>query len=69
MGQSQRLEAHLKSGKTITRMTALQELGIFELSARVVELEAKGCVIDRKPLTVVNRFGENVRVKLYWMEK
>ena len=68
MSQLQRLESHFLSGKTITRWTAVEELGICELSSRVGELEKKGCVIPRKPVGVINRWGEKVRVMLYWME-
>jgi len=69
MSQAQRLEDHLQSGKTITRVTAYQELGIFELSARVKDLESRGLTVDRKPIKVVNRFNESIRVMAYWMEK
>ena len=68
MSQLERLEEHFLSGKTITRLTAINELGIFELSSRVGELESKGCVVPRKDVTVINRWNEKVRVKLYWME-
>lgn len=69
MGQALRLQEHLEAGKTITRVTAYQDLGIFELSARVKDLEAKGLVVERKPIKVTNRFDESVRVMVYWMEK
>ena len=68
MGQKNRLLDHLLSGNTIHRAGAYQELGIFELSSRVGELEALGHVIPRKGMTVTNRWNEKVRVTLYWME-
>lgn len=63
--QSQRLLEHLKSGKPITRLEALTELGIFELSARIIDLENAGHVIPRTRIKVTNRFGESVSVAEY----
>lgn len=51
-----------------TRLLALTELGIFELSARIKSLEAAGNVINRKTVTVTNRWGEKTSVKEYWIE-
>lgn len=65
--QSQRLLEHLKSGKPITRLEALTDLGIFELSARVIDLENQGYEIPRKRIKVTNRFGETVNVAEYRM--
>lgn len=59
--QEARLLDWLRNGMTITRLLALTELGIFELSARIK-------VINRKTVTVVNRWGEKTRVKEYWIE-
>lgn len=66
--QSQRLLEHLKSGKPITRLEALTDLGILELSARVIDLENKGYKIPRKRIKVTNRFGETVNVAEYRMD-
>ena len=65
MSQQSRLEEHLKSGRTINRLQALLELGIFELSARVIDLENKGISISKKRVEVTNRFGEKCRVTEY----
>ncbi len=65
--QEARLLAHLQTGAHITRLSALTELGIFELSARIKALEAARHVIQRKTVTVVNRWGEKTRVKEYWL--
>lgn len=66
--QEARLLAWLRNGMTITRLLALTELGIFELSARIKSLEAAGNVINRQTITVINRWGEKTRVKEYWIE-
>jgi hypothetical protein len=66
LSQEARLLAWLQSGKTITRLLALTELGIFELSARIKKLE-ESHTIQRKTITVTNRFSERTRVKEYWL--
>jgi len=68
MGQKNRLLEWFQEGKTITRLTALTELGIIELSSRVGELEDMGYVIPRKTIKLTNRWGETIRVTQYWME-
>lgn len=67
LSQEMRLLEWLKAGMSITRLLALTELGIFELSARIKKLEGDGNTIQRKTVTVVNRFGEKTRVKEYWI--
>lgn len=66
--QAERLLEYFESGRRITRLDAYQILGIFELSARVVELEKKGHVIDKNRITVINRFNEKIRVMEYWIK-
>ena len=66
--QAQRLLAHLKEGGVVTRFNALAEFGIFELSARVIDLENAGYVISRDRIQVNNRWGEKVSVCRYWMD-
>ena len=65
MSQRERLLDHLQSGDTIDRLRALTELGIFELSARIIDLEEQGFNIDKKRKTVANRWGEKIRVVEY----
>lgn len=66
--QTGRLLSHLEAGKTVNRLSALTDLGIFELSARVIDLEHEGYRLhkERKPIT--NRFGETARVVEYSLE-
>jgi hypothetical protein len=63
--QAGRLLAHLESGKSIDRLSALTDLGIFELSARLIQLENAGYVFNKIPKKVTNRFGESTRVIEY----
>lgn len=50
--QNQIILSHLKSGKIITPMDALDICGSFRLSARIFELRKKGWPIfcERKPV-------------------
>lgn len=68
MSQKTRVLEWLQEGKTLTRLQALTELGIFELSARMVELQRDGHKIKSESITVQNRWGEKCRVAQYWME-
>jgi hypothetical protein len=65
MSQRTRLREHLESGKSITRLSALTELGIFELASRVGELEKDGFEIQRERIKVWNRWNEAVTVTKY----
>ena len=68
MTQKARVLSWLKEGKTLTRLQALTELGIFELSSRIGELQKDGHNIKSESITVQNRWGEKCRVAQYWME-
>ena len=65
MSQSTRLREHLDSGKSVTRLAALVDLSIFELSARIVGLESEGYPIHKERVKVTNRFGESISVVEY----
>ena len=60
MTQRQRLREYLESGKSITRINAYQELGMFELSRPIGELEKEGMDIIKTREKSKNRFGESV---------
>ena len=63
--QAGRLLLYLQSGKTINRLEALVELGIFELSARLWQIQSHGFVIHKERKTVINRFNEKTNVTEY----
>jgi hypothetical protein len=65
--QAGRLLEHLTSGKSINRLSALVELGIFELSARIIDLETHGFKVNKERKTVTNRFNEKTSVTEYSM--
>ena len=63
--QHERLLAYFLTGRTLTRLNAYRLLGIFELSARIIDLEKQGHRIHRERVPIQNRYGETVRVMQY----
>lgn len=66
--QKKRLMEFFKTGQKITSLEALKDLGIYRLSARMSEMENVGIPISRESIQVTNRYGQEVRVKRYWVE-
>ena len=67
MTQKERILEHLKSGRLLTRLNSWDELGIIEAPARICELKADGYSIKTKMVTVINRYGEKVRIAQWSM--
>lgn len=63
--QRMRVMCHLKTGKTLTSLEALQEYGIMRLPNRISELRKRGEPIEKTMITVMNKYGEAVRVAEY----
>jgi hypothetical protein len=63
--QAGRLLTHLQSGQSINRLDALIKLGIFELSARVIDIESNGYIITKSRKTITNQFNEKTSVTVY----
>ena len=63
--QAGRLLVHLQEGKSIDRLSALVDLGIFELSARIIDLENHSFQINKVKKVITNRFNEETRVVEY----
>lgn len=59
------LEA-LKQGR-VTSLSALTDLGVYRLSARLDEIKHRGYQVQSRWIEVTNRFGEKTRVKEYWL--
>lgn len=60
MTQRERIVRYLKDNGSITALEAVRELGVLQLSARLVELENEGYVFDKKREHSKNRYGERV---------
>lgn len=68
MTQANRVLEYLEQGQSITPIDAWKELGITRLAARVHELKRDGYVIDKKLISVTNRYSEKCNVAEYTME-
>lgn len=49
MSQQKKILDHLKKGKSLTPLDALNKFGCFRLGARIFELRDKGWIIQTKP--------------------
>ena len=65
MTQGERIIAYMDTHGTITPFEAFTELGITKLATRISELRRGGEKIEKKYITVRNRFGEDVQVMEY----
>lgn len=63
--QKQRVLQYLKEFGSITRLQAATDLGCFELSSRIGELETEGNKIKHERITVLNRYGDKCSVAKY----
>jgi hypothetical protein len=67
--QTAAILAHLKSGKTITPMDALNLYGTMRLGARIFDIRAMGYNVTMTLQTVKNRFGQKVSFAQYKLEE
>lgn len=67
MKQTERVHEYLKTHYFITAKQAMDELGVFRLGARIWDLKNAGVPVQSGWTTVKNRFGEECRVKMYYL--
>ncbi len=65
MNQRDRLLDYLKAHGRIDPLSAWQEIGIYRLAPRVLELRQAGHSIAKETVEVRNRYGESCRVACY----
>ncbi len=65
--QTLRVHEYMKSHYYITAKEAMEELGIFRLGAWIFDLKAQGVPVKSGWKTVKNRYGEDCRVKMYYL--
>lgn len=63
--QGERILDYLDEYGTITPIEAFRDLGITKLATRISELRKEGIKINKKYITVQNRFGQNINVMEY----
>ena len=67
--QRQRILDYINETGSITALEAVRELGVLQLSARLVELERDGIVFNKAQESALNRFGERVYYTRYSIAK
>ena len=65
MNQRQRVIEYINEFGSITALEAVRDLGILQLSARLVELEQRGYRFNKKQESSLNRYGEKVYYTRY----
>lgn len=61
------MKDHLESGKTLTRLEALNDLGILNPTARISELRADGIPVETRMVGVFNRWDAKVKVAQWFI--
>lgn len=61
------IKDHLESGKTLTRLEALSDLGIMNPTARISELRADGIPVETRMVGVYNRWDTKVKVAQWYI--
>lgn len=67
--QTQRVMRYLKDFGSISSHEAFTELGIVRLASRICELRQDGHPIKDKWEHSVNRYGDKVQFKRYWLDQ
>ena len=65
--QYDRMKEHFLDGKQLTRMEALNDLGIMNPTARISELRANGFDIQTRMIGVYNRWDTKVKVAQWFL--
>jgi len=65
MTQNERILKYLDDFGSITPAQAMVDLGVFRLSARILELKRRGAVIETVMVPYWNRYGEKGHYAMY----
>ena len=67
MTQQESVMHYLEQGYKLDRMSALNDLGVIELGARICELIQKGIPVQKRNKTVNTRYAGQTTVKEYYI--
>ena len=68
--QAMTIYKYRMDGNTLTSMDALRIFGVARLASRICDIEKRtGITPNRRRIPVTNRFGKEVYVNEYWIEK
>ena len=63
--QNERILDYIDKFGSITQYEALMDLGVMRLASRISDLKRLGYPVESEMVAVVNRYGEECRVKRY----
>ena len=63
--QKQRILDYIDEYGSITALEAVRDLGVLQLSARLVEMEKDGITFKKQQESAKNRFGETIYYTRY----
>jgi hypothetical protein len=66
--QIKRIIGYIKDTGSITPLEALREFGIMRLASRICDIKKMGINIKSEYVSSVNRYGEKIKYKEYWIE-
>lgn len=67
--QKERILDYIDEFGSISALEAFRDLGVSQLSARLVEMEKDGIQFNKKQESALNRFGERVYYTRYSLAK
>lgn len=67
--QNNRILDYIAVFGSITQLEALRDLGVMRLASRISDLRRLGYPIESCKETVKNRYGEECRIKRYYITK
>lgn len=68
--QTKTIYHYLAAGHRLTSMDALRIFGVARLASRICDIERQtGVTPSRRRIQVTNRFGKEVYVNEYWIER
>lgn len=69
MTQKEEVLLYLQQNGSMTRLEAMSELGILNVTARIADLRKEGHKIKAKMIAVKNKFGRTVQYADWTLEK
>ena len=65
--QCERILNYMTTHGRISDSIARDQFGCHRLASRICDLGKQGYRIDREDKTVVNRYGQKVQIREYWL--
>ena len=69
LNQQDRVYEYMKDFTYITRVDAMQDIGVANLTAVISELRKDGIQIETKYIKTKNRYGERIKYAQYYLKE